>query len=251
MNSWFDGFVLGDMDFLCGWTMSFSQIPTLAVLIKRPSFRRGLPQLSSDLGPATSLDIAEHLLACAMEDARSFPGRVVLVISRSQDEEWARSLLENVEILVSDGRGKAHMLGAVDGSLRQLGHQKIIYMDTRSPLLDQRDYFEMIARLAKWDVAVRSDPLGRLVLLASQTGFPVDNALTWETPKAALELVQQCEAEGLEVFESTSDKYLDVGGDLYLLAEALKAQPRPARQSMAKYLKMKVRAGPQTSTATG
>ena len=53
-------------------------LPTLVLVCKRPALGIGKQRLAAKVGQELALQIAEALLACALEDVLAWPGSVVI-----------------------------------------------------------------------------------------------------------------------------------------------------------------------------
>ena len=70
----------------------------LVVFCRRPRLGAGKSRLAHALGAAQALAIAQALLECALEDARAWPGALVIAPENPAEARWAQGLLERASV---------------------------------------------------------------------------------------------------------------------------------------------------------
>ena len=84
----------------------------LVLVCKRPGLGKGKQRLAAGLGPDAANRIAEAMLACALEDARAWPGSVMIAPANRDDYSWAKNLLP-------EAGSKVRVQPQADGNLGQ------------------------------------------------------------------------------------------------------------------------------------
>ena len=59
----------------------------------------GKQRIAAEMGQQAAWEVGELLLATALEDARSWPGSLVLSPAAAADSIWATTLLQNARVV--------------------------------------------------------------------------------------------------------------------------------------------------------
>ncbi len=206
---------------------------TLVLVCRRPATGVGKRRLAASLGDATTLAVAEALLAAALEDAAAWRGPVVIAPAAAGDSAWAAGLLSRpVDILPQPSGSLGQRLARLDHCLRQAGHRTLVYIGSDAPALAPEDYAATRRLLRQHDVVLAPAADGGVTLMASRLPWPALSGLPWETPALGAALHQACIAAGYTVACLPETFDVDTVADLARLAEALAADPRPARRAL-------------------
>lgn len=65
---------------------------TLVLLCKRPALGIGKQRLAANVGTEIALQIAEALLACALEDVQAWTGNIIIAPADIKDREWVKDI---------------------------------------------------------------------------------------------------------------------------------------------------------------
>ena len=215
---------------------SNNQLPTLVVICKRPKLHQGKQRLAATLGAEQALILAGGFLQCALEDARDWPGRVVLSPASVDDAEWASSLIEDAEVYPQSDGNLGQRLMEVDQQLRDAGHDNIVYIGTDSPILDNRHYSAVIQAFNRYPVVLSAASDGGVTIMGNRLPWPQIGSLPWSTEKLGETLKAACEGEGIEVGYILPSYDVDVEEDLRRLADDLQHDSRPARKKLLEKL---------------
>jgi glycosyltransferase A (GT-A) superfamily protein (DUF2064 family) len=210
--------------------------PALVLVCKRPAFGSSKQRLAASLGQEKARCIAEALLACAVEDARNWPGPVVIAPAHSTDHAWAASLLPplqpNIYIVPQTGGNLGQRLNGVDYDARDLGLEHLIYIGSDAPVLSVTDYSAAREALLSHDTVLKPAADGGVVLMGSRQRWPVLSALPWSTNRLGTALVAGCRAAGQCLAMLAQSFDVDEEQDVFRLIDALKGDRRPARREL-------------------
>ena len=210
--------------------------PSLVLFCKRPRLGHGKQRLAAAIGAEQALAVAEAFLACALEDAATWPGPVVLAPSRQEDAEWAAALMPAGSVLVQPEGNLGERLNHVDRELRSSGHDALLFMGSDAPVLTEDCFAKARAGLERHDVVLARAADGGVTLMGNAKPWPDLTSLPWSTPELADALQEACEDEGLSVLSFTGGYDIDVADDLLRLPEDLATDDRPARRRLADHL---------------
>ncbi len=205
---------------------------TLLIFCKQPKLNQGKQRIAATMGAEAALQIAHALLGCALEDARSWPGNVVLSPSTQLDVDWARSLISEVQVIAQPEGNLGERLRVVDQQLREAGHKNVVIIGTDAPILSSAYYETAISALAHSDIVFSAASDGGVTIMASKSGWPEMQELPWSTEKLNEALYQCCKNENLSVSYIQPSYDIDHEPDLKKLMVDLKDDPRPARQAL-------------------
>lgn len=205
---------------------------TLVVLCKRPTLTQGKQRLARTLGAERTRRLAEGFLACALEDARAWPGPVVLSPAEELDRDWALGLLAEAEVIVQTAGNLGQRIGGLDRHLRQRGVTRVLYVGTDAPMLNTTHYRSACQALVRHAVVLAAASDGGVVMMGSSEPWPDLSALPWSTEHLGSAVRDVCKAAGLDVTYIAPGYDIDLEEDLARLHGDLVGDPRPARRRL-------------------
>lgn len=208
----------------------------LVLVCKRPASGNGKQRLAASLGLEAANQIAEALLACALEDACDWAGPVVIAPAHPADYAWADALLPQlqprVRIQPQATGNLGQRLNILDSELRGAGLEQLVYIGSDAPALAVDDYVAVSDALLHYDTVLTPAEDGGVVLMASCRQWPVLSGLPWSTGRLGMALAECCRAAGQSVATLTGGFDVDEQDDLFRLATALSTDHRPARRML-------------------
>jgi hypothetical protein len=210
-----------------------NSLPTLVIVCKRPALYQGKQRLAATVGAEAAFIFAEHFLACALEDARQWPGTVVLSPSVEEDLAWARELLPGLTRVLPQPEGNlGERLKAIDQRLRALGDQQILFIGTDAPALSSVHYQAAIKAFAAHQVVLSAASDGGVTMMGSRGGWPDLARLPWSTERLGEALHDSCVEQGLVTTYISPSYDIDVEEDLWRLFDELISDTRSARKAL-------------------
>lgn len=206
---------------------------TLILFCKRPALGFGKQRLAASLGEQAAFEIAQSLLACALEDLADWPGDVVISPSCDKEVPWAEALLSRAVTVISQPEGNLGVrLQRVDEQLRVKGQHKLMIIGSDAPELSQLLLQHASTLLDMQDIVFSAAEDGGVSLMGAAKPWPMLKSMPWSTEQLAGALVSGCEAENYSVawVEPCSD--VDIKSDLERLSESLKSDLRESRQAL-------------------
>ena len=209
---------------------------TLVLVCKRPGLGMGKQRLAANLGQEAANRVAEALLACALEDARAWPGPVVIAPAHWKDYAWAEALLAEVhpkgyvQPQVEGNLGQR--LNTLDSELRAVGLEKLVYIGSDAPALGAGNYAAASEALECHDTALAPSSDGGVVLMASRKRWPPLADLPWSTACLGIALADCCRAADHSVAILPHGFDVDEKDDLARLIISLSSDRRPARLAL-------------------
>jgi len=198
---------------------------------------RGKQRIAADLGAATTLDLASHLLATTLEDACDWPGVVILAPASTGDVDWADRLLSRPHQVIGQPEGNlGHRINAVDEAAREAGHTHLIYIGSDAPILDAEYFARARSALVTHDVVLGPADDGGVTLMGAKTAWPDLANLPWSTAGLGDSMEQTCMEHGLTVCRLEKRYDIDLAQDLPRLYDDLQDDSRPARQKLRRWL---------------
>lgn len=209
---------------------------TLVLVCKRPGPGIGKQRLAAGLGSKVAQQIAHALLDCALEDAREWPGAVVIAPANQEDVEWARAISASipspVTILPQRSGNLGERLNALDQTLRQQGETHLVFIGSDAPGLEAIDYKAARNALQKTDTLLIPAVDGGVVLMASRCAWPELSDLPWSSDQLGAALADACRAAGQSVLAVGQEHDVDEVSDFLRLATTLEWDERPARRTL-------------------
>ncbi|MBL4894731.1 MAG: DUF2064 domain-containing protein [Emcibacter sp.] len=212
----------------------------LVVFCKRPALNQGKQRLAATIGAEQAFVFAQAFLDCALDDARIWPGSVVLSPASVEDEAWAAGLLDHShqahQVIVQPEGNLGHRLWTVDRALRELGQDRIIFMGSDAPMLTACHFGAAAQALEDSDVVLSPATDGGVTLMGTRIGWPDLTDLPWSTDQLGAALENLCRARGDHVKNILPSYDVDVVADLAILWRDLSGDPRFARKKLYKLL---------------
>ena len=198
---------------------------------------RSKQRLVPALGERGTAELAERLLACALEDLAAWPGSAVLSPADPADGEWAAGLgVTGARIVPQRVGNLGERLDDIDLRLRDEGYARRLYIGIDCPLLDVPTLTAGADALEAADVVLGDAEDGGVVFMGSAPAWPALADLPWSTAGLAEALAGACRQAGLAVRRLGRWPDVDRASDLSALAAALEGDTRPARQRLRGWL---------------
>lgn len=216
---------------------------TLVLVCKRPALGIGKQRLAEKLGQTIALQIAEALLACALEDVLAWTGKVVIAPADVKDCEWAANFFKQkhgkqthaeAKVLPQVTGNLGQRLNALDHTLRTSGFNQLIYVGSDAPDIDVADYIAVSDALVNVDTVFKPTIDGGVSIMASRRPWPDLADLPWSTSQLGESLSLLCQHNGYSVANLPAGFDVDECKDLAYLIEKLARDQRPARQALCK-----------------
>ncbi|BCT69367.1 DUF2064 domain-containing protein [Nitrosospira sp. NRS527] len=210
----------------------------LVLVCKRPASGIGKQRLAASVGGDAASRIAEALLACALEDARAWPGQVVIAPADPADHAWASALLPQAQAQLEirvEAQAEGNLgqrLNTLDHKLRAGGLEQLVYIGSDAPLLAAPDYAAVYEALMNYDTVLKPAADGGVVLMANRQRWPALSSLPWSTARLGAALANCCRSAGQSVVNLTQSFDVDEEDDVIRLIEALNTDQRPARRAL-------------------
>lgn len=214
-----------------------AETPTLVLFCRRPAPGSGKRRLAAELGESTTFTIGELLLGAALEDLADWPGPRVIAPADAADESWARALpgaIDDVAVQPTGNLGER--LAGVDRALRLLGHRRLLYIGSDSPVLSPGDYLAARQALATHDVVLGPALDGGVTCMGSRLAWPKLAQLPWSSEHLHATLQSACTQAGMSVHNLAPRYDIDVAADLHRLCADLAGDQRTARRSLYRAL---------------
>jgi hypothetical protein len=205
----------------------------LVLFCRRPRLGEGKQRLARELGAPLALSIAQALLECALEDALAWPGALVIAPENPTEASWAHGLLERaVRVQPQPPGNLGERLNAVDGALRALGHERVLYIGSDAPSLALSDLLAAHSALDASDVVLIPARDGGVTLMGSRLAWPDLAPLPWSEPTLAQALEECCRSRARSVTWLPESYDVDELSDLPTARRALADDNRPARRRL-------------------
>ncbi len=211
-------------------------LPTLVVFCKRPKLNQGKQRLAATIGAEKTLLLAQAFLDCALEDARQWPGAVVLSPATEEDRQWADGLDVDAQICPQQSGNLGERLMQVDNDLRTQGHRHILFIGTDAPALSAPHYQSAAQAFNRAEVVLSAANDGGVTMMGSTGGWPDIADLPWSSEQLGNGLRQRCQHYQLQVEYILPSYDIDVEADLRHLTDDLHNDQRPARQLLLEQL---------------
>jgi rSAM/selenodomain-associated transferase 1 len=210
--------------------------PVLVVFCRRPRLGEGKRRLARALGAPQALAIARALLECALEDASAWPGALVIAPENPGEASWAHGMLERASVQPQPPGNLGERLNAVDGAVRALGHERVLFIGSDAPSLTVSDLLAAQTALDASDVVLVPARDGGVTLMGSRLPWPDLAPLPWSEPTLAQALEECCRSQARSVTRLADSYDVDELSDLPVARHALAADPRPARRRLHELL---------------
>ncbi|MDP1558399.1 MAG: DUF2064 domain-containing protein [Nitrosomonas sp.] len=213
-----------------------AEFPTLVLVCKRPMLGFGKQRLAASLGVEMAQQVAAALLNCALEDARSWDGPVVIAPSSEADVAWATTLLPQTQFPVRVQPQVVGNLGqrlnALDVELRHKGMETLVFIGSDAPGLAKADYAVVRDALQCHDTVLMPALDGGIVLMASGCPWPSLTVLPWSSGQLGAALAGCCRGAGQSVATLYEGFDVDELADLTRSAIIMADDLRPARRAL-------------------
>ncbi|SER59111.1 hypothetical protein SAMN05421690_104116 [Nitrosomonas sp. Nm51] len=208
----------------------------LVLVHKKPQLGVGKQRLAASFGEERALQIAQALLNCAMEDAVTWPGPVVLAPASDQDSGWAQQQVMQFRfpcrVMPQTSGNLGQRLNALDAALRAQNKTRLVYIGSDAPGLNEKDYAAVRSRLHQNDAVLMPAIDGGVVLMANRCAWPDLSMLPWSTDCLGVSLAARCESEMKTVSILNEGYDIDEPDDFFRLLRLLEADRRPARRAL-------------------
>jgi len=208
----------------------------LVLVHKKPQLGIGKQRLATQFGTELAFQIAQSLLACALEDVSAWSGFVVLAPASKTDTDWARKLASSLSqrrIIIPQVSGNlGQRLNALDHELRNRGLKQLVYIGSDAPGLNSEDYDRARHTLDDYDVTLIPASDGGVALMASRVPWPDLSTLPWSTPALGAALAEKCYSKMLSVHHLRECYDIDEPHDFMALVDRLASDTRPARRAL-------------------
>ncbi len=209
---------------------------TLVLVCKRPAPGIGKQRLAAKLGITAAQEIAEALLACALEDALAWPGSVVIAPADAADNAWAATLLptlcSSIKIYPQAAGNLGQRLNSLDYELRTSGLENLVYIGSDAPALIEADFTATREALLNDDTVLKPTTDGGVSIMASRRPWPSLADLPWSTYRLGIALTSACHQAGHSVATLAQGFDVDEPEDLSYVITALADDQRPARRAL-------------------
>ncbi|MDM8349481.1 DUF2064 domain-containing protein [Pseudomonas sp. sp1636] len=206
--------------------------PCLVLLCKRPALGHSKQRLAQQIGLQPALDIAQLLLACALEDLHQWPAPKVIAPDHSRHLPWAQALCPQALGMAQHDGNLGQRLNDLDSRLHALDLQRLIYIGSDCPVLQPSDYQRVTCLLEANDTVLLAAKDGGVVLMASNRSWPDLSALPWSTEHLGSALFDCCQRAGHSVAWAGELFDIDHKEDLYALPSLLEQHGQPARLNL-------------------
>ena len=236
--------------------------PSLVVMLKAPANAKR--RLAAEVGNLAG-EAAAHLLACALEDARSWSGPTWLSPANQHDWDWLLSELDAgltpaqpsrqsssraairhdadrthcgkiCGLVPQRGGNLGERINYVDSELRRRGVGRLIFVGTDCPGLDSAYLEQAASSLESADAVLGPAGDGGVVLMGARRPWPDLKGLGWSTQGLCGELRKLCRDDGWNVATLDVREDVDTLGDLLGAGALLTGDARPSRRGLAEWL---------------
>lgn len=208
---------------------------TLILFCKRPAPGFGKQRLAAEIGSEAAFEVAQKLLACALEDLRDWAGPVVVSPSSRNEIEWASTLLErDYEVIPQSSGNLGERIESIDRVLRMQGRQRQIVIGSDAPELSLGLLSQANKLLDESDVVFSSAEDGGVSLMGTRCGWPPLEPMPWSTAVLGQALMVGCEQNHQIVSWAEACSDVDRLMDLERIRRVLPGDERKARQALLK-----------------
>ena len=234
----------------------------LVVMMKAPANAKR--RLAAEVGELAG-EAAAHLLACALEDARAWPGPTWLSPANRRDRDWLLSEFGTPPMLIRTSRAKAvgtagqpgvreaqrggiyglvsqqgknlgERINHVDSRLRREGADKLLFVGTDCPGLDSAYLQQAAARLRNADAVLGPAGDGGVVLMGARLPWPDLSGLGWSAQGLGGELRDLCREAGWRVAALDVRDDVDNVADLLGAGDLLSGDGRASRRELSEWV---------------
>lgn len=211
----------------------------LVIFCRRPALGVGKQRIAKELGNQIALEAGQLLLAAAIEDARCWPGPVVIAPAEPTDADWAKQLLPGAIVIPQQGNNLGARINYVDRQIRAAGGQHLTFIGSDSPALTIDQLRQARASLDQHDAVIIPAYDGGVTLLASRLPWPDLTDLPWESDQLGSALKKLCSTANMSLRTLARGSDIDTCADLADAAGLLANDTRPARQQLYQWIRDK------------
>lgn len=206
----------------------------LVLFAKRPenSKRRLVPEIGSRAG-----ELAERLFDCAYEDLCGWSGPAWIAAGSEEDAVWLRARAPQTAILVQPPGTLGRRLMAIDAQLRAQGAQRLLSIGSDCPAMTQSYLEQAQERLDRADAVFGAARDGGVCIMGARRPWPDIEDLPWSDAALGWALNERCLTHGFSTAHLPALDDIDTLADVRGLGEALQGDARPARASLASWLR--------------
>lgn len=213
--------------------MTDAPYASLVIMLKRPLLNQGKQRIAASLGPEHTLTVAQHLLACVIEDANNWPGAVILSPASAADHHWASTLLSRPALIIPQPEGN---LGAriqfIDQQLAALNIHQTLYIGSDAPCITLELLLQANTALQQADVVLSHARDGGVTLMANRQPWPELRDLPWSSAQFALALTAICRTADYRLQTVSASYDIDTEEDLVFAYSDLQDDQRPSRRAL-------------------
>ncbi len=224
--------------------------PCLVVFCRWPRAGVGKQRLARDIGVDAAARVAAALWDCAREDIAAWVGDVALAVTDSDEIGWAEdqardlrvspagvhatrtNTMRLVQVLVQPLGNLGERIMGVDAALRAVGYQKLVFIGSDAPALDQELLDAILAMLQHADVALSPADDGGVVAMAARQPWPLLTDLPWSSHLLGCALRDRCSSAGQGVSMTRGTFDVDDLASLRQAGTSLRDDARPARRRL-------------------
>jgi hypothetical protein len=205
------------------------------------SAARSKRRLAEHIGARRATQAAQRLLDCACEDLAGWAGPKCVAPSSADERPDA---LPVDAVVVQHGANLGARINHVNEELVRLGFERQLYIGIDCPSLDGAYLERAGAALGNHDAVLGPADDGGVVLMGVRGRWPPLSGLPWSTDALFESLRGACAAAGssAELLPRLGD--VDTLEDLVALRTALRADSRPARRALVRWLAAQTDLGP-------
>jgi rSAM/selenodomain-associated transferase 2/rSAM/selenodomain-associated transferase 1 len=208
----------------------------LVIFCRRPMPGIGKQRIAASLGKQKALEISELLLHAAIEDARDWPGPVVIAPASAADSDWAMALLPDAVVIPQQGDTLGSRIQYVDKQILAQGGEHILIIGSDAPALTPYMLTMAAESLQTHDAVLIPARDGGVTLMGSAKNWPDLTELPWESPQLAEALRAACTRHDLSISTLPESYDIDTRDDLLFARDDLAADPRTTRQKIANWI---------------
>jgi glycosyltransferase A (GT-A) superfamily protein (DUF2064 family) len=213
--------------------MTDAPYASLVIILKRPLLNQGKQRIAESLGAEQALAVAQHLLACVIEDANNWPGTVILSPASAADHHWASKLLSRPAIIIPQSEGNlGTRIQFIDQQLAALNIHQTLYIGSDAPCITLDLLLQANAALQQADIVLSHALDGGVTLMANRQPWPELRALPWSSAQFAVELSAICRAASYTLQTVSASYDIDTEEDLNFAYVDLQNDQRPSRRAL-------------------
>jgi glycosyltransferase A (GT-A) superfamily protein (DUF2064 family) len=199
--------------------------------------QRSKRRLAQRIG-ARATEAAQHLLACAREDAAAWPGPVCYAPGAPTDAEWLAAVAGPQSLtIMQHGTNLGARLNHINQTLCNRAIERQIYIGIDCPELEPAHLDEAERLLHDHDLVIAPAVDGGAVLIGTRRRLPPLAGLPWSTGALERELAAAALASGMSVARLEPPRRdVDTLEDLEAAARALGADPRASRRALCAFV---------------